>query len=48
MRERLSRFGLTARIAVASTIGAAHALCRFGPESSFPREKRRMRFRACR
>ncbi|MGC9953032.1 MAG: DNA polymerase Y family protein [Rhizomicrobium sp.] len=32
MRERLSRFGLTARIAVASTIGAAHALCCFGPE----------------
>ena len=32
MRERLSRFGLTARIAIASTIGAAHALCRFGPE----------------
>jgi protein ImuB len=32
MRERLSRFGLTARIAIAGTIGAAHALCRFGPE----------------
>ena len=32
MRERLSRFGLTARIAIAGTIGAAHALCCFGPE----------------
>ena len=32
MRERLSRFGLTARVAIAGTIGAAHALCRFGPE----------------
>jgi protein ImuB len=34
MRERLSRFGLTAHIAIAGTIGAAHALCRFGPEET--------------
>jgi protein ImuB len=39
MRERLSRFGLTARIAIASTIGAAHALCRFGPEIVVPTGK---------
>ncbi|MBU6299535.1 MAG: DNA polymerase Y family protein, partial [Alphaproteobacteria bacterium] len=32
VRERLSRFGLTARVAIASTIGTAQALCRFGPE----------------
>ncbi|MDE2265006.1 MAG: DNA polymerase Y family protein [Alphaproteobacteria bacterium] len=34
MDERLSRFGLTARIAIASTIGAAQALCRFGTRES--------------
>ena len=39
MRERLSRFGLTARVAIASTIGAAHALCRFGPEIVVPAGK---------
>ena len=39
MRERLSRFGLTARVAIAGTIGAAHALCRFGPEIVVPAGK---------
>jgi protein ImuB len=32
LRERLQRFGLTARVAIASTIGAAHALSRFGAQ----------------
>ena len=32
LRERLQHFGLTARIAVAGTIGAAHALARFGAQ----------------
>lgn len=32
MRQRLSHFGLTTRVAIAGTIGAAHGLCRFGYE----------------